>query len=218
MSSTDEVEREIERRLWGRKTDDREDPQVVLSARNEVERVTRRPEKKRRRKTEELEASEGQNSVSHNGGSREVGEYLTATRKKIGKVEQRKAVAEVKGPLIVVAKEDMFLPRKRATKHQNGGQGGLPEGEEKTEEGLVKEFRGEVEDLGASQFTGKDRKEWQRKKLAALGARAPKQMKIPLTILKGMRKAEKKREIVKREKLRDSHMLPTSNRKRKHGK
>ena len=51
-----------------------------------------------------------------------------------------------------------------------------------------------VEQLGASMFVGREKKAWELKRLKALGAKAPKNEKTPIFILKGMRAKAKERE------------------------
>eukprot|EP00802_Teleaulax_amphioxeia_P021925 Tamp_22323.p1 GENE.Tamp_22323~~Tamp_22323.p1 ORF type:complete len:326 (+),score=100.52 Tamp_22323:73-1050(+) len=58
-----------------------------------------------------------------------------------------------------------------------------------------------VEELGASRFEGRDKKQWELKRLKALGAKAPKNEKCPIFILKGMRAKAKEREA--KQKARD---------------
>jgi len=58
----------------------------------------------------------------------------------------------------------------------------------------------QVEDLGASQLTGKRKRDWEAKKIKERGGLPPKQPKIPINILKGMRAKQKEREQKKLQK------------------
>lgn len=55
-----------------------------------------------------------------------------------------------------------------------------------------------VEELGASQLSGKDKREYERKWLQRVGANPEKRNNIPYHILKGMRKKQSIRETKKR--------------------
>lgn len=57
----------------------------------------------------------------------------------------------------------------------------------------------EVTELGASQLEGKAKKEYETRKLLALGARKEKGQKMPLRMLQGIRKKSAKREAAQRE-------------------
>lgn len=58
---------------------------------------------------------------------------------------------------------------------------------------MFKNFRAEVEALGAAALDGADKKEYEARRLKALGASLPKSPKVPIHILKGMKeKMERK--------------------------
>ncbi|CAM9671872.1 unnamed protein product [Discosporangium mesarthrocarpum] len=51
-----------------------------------------------------------------------------------------------------------------------------------------------VTDLGAEQFTGKKKREYEKNKILEIGGKAPKQKKMPFVMLQGLRKKAKQRE------------------------
>ena len=61
------------------------------------------------------------------------------------------------------------------------------ETDEPSQKALFMDFRAEVEALGAAALTGVDKKEYEMKKLKALGATMPKSQKVPISILRGMK-------------------------------
>lgn len=54
---------------------------------------------------------------------------------------------------------------------------------------------------GASTLTGKEKKEYEAKKIMRLGGKAPPRLKTPIKILTGMKKKGKERELKKREEV-----------------
>ena len=54
---------------------------------------------------------------------------------------------------------------------------------------------------GASVLTGKEKKEYEAKKIMRLGGKAPKNIKTPIKILKGMKIKQKERETKKLEEV-----------------
>jgi hypothetical protein len=56
-----------------------------------------------------------------------------------------------------------------------------------------------VNEVGASSFVGREKKAWELQRLKALGAKAPKNEKVPIFILKGMRAKGKEREKKRKE-------------------
>ena len=61
----------------------------------------------------------------------------------------------------------------------------------------------EVEVLGASSFSGQKKRDFDKKQLERLGAKASKNQKMPLTMLRGMRKKQRQREDWERQDMRD---------------
>eukprot|EP00050_Salpingoeca_kvevrii_P017982 m.69823 g.69823 ORF g.69823 m.69823 type:complete len:271 (-) comp7839_c0_seq4:108-920(-) len=63
-----------------------------------------------------------------------------------------------------------------------------------------------VIELGASELTGKAKKDYDQKRLQQLGAKAPKNIKTPYNILTGMRKKQHERAVAERERAREEGM------------
>lgn len=72
---------------------------------------------------------------------------------------------------------------------------------------FVERFRHEVGALGAGGLQKRQRKAYDEALLTRLGFREPRRQKIPLTILEGMRRAEKKRQEKEKEKKREEGVL-----------
>ena len=68
-------------------------------------------------------------------------------------------------------------------------------------------LRQEVLELGATQLDKKAKKEWERRKLKALGARDDKAQKMPVKMLAGMRKKQAQREARRAEEERQSGVI-----------
>lgn len=72
---------------------------------------------------------------------------------------------------------------------------------------LVEKYRHEVGALGARGLKRRERKAYDNARLDALGFRAARNEKMPLTILEGRRRAEKKRAEKKKEKMKEEGVL-----------
>ena len=64
---------------------------------------------------------------------------------------------------------------------------------------LFKDLKMQVQSLGASQFSGWDKRDWEKKRNRNMGMKAQKNQKIPRKILNGIRKKQKEK-IQRREK------------------
>ena len=64
---------------------------------------------------------------------------------------------------------------------------------------LFKDLKMQVQSLGASQFSGWDKRDWEKKRNRNMGMKAQKNQKIPRKILNGIRKKQKEK-IERREK------------------
>ncbi|KAK3410276.1 hypothetical protein EUGRSUZ_J02277 [Eucalyptus grandis] len=58
----------------------------------------------------------------------------------------------------------------------------------------IRTIRRDVEFLGSSRMTWKERKELENKKVVSLGGKAPKKQRLPLSVARPMMKNQKKRE------------------------
>ncbi|KAL6063891.1 Coiled-coil domain-containing protein 137 [Balamuthia mandrillaris] len=70
----------------------------------------------------------------------------------------------------------------------------------------LKELSREVHDFGASQFTGRRKKQWDEQKIISLGGHASKKPKMPYHMLIGKKKKEAEREEKRIKKLKETGM------------
>ena len=74
----------------------------------------------------------------------------------------------------------------------------------------------EIHNLGRSQFTGKKKKKFEAEQYKTLTGRHKKREKIPVKIVRGIKKAQKKREVRMEKEARDSGVIqPSKKRKEK---
>ena len=79
---------------------------------------------------------------------------------------------------------------------------------------LFKDLKMQVQSLGASQFSGWDKRDWEKKRNRNMGMKAQKNQKIPRKILNGIRKKQKEK-IQRREKKPRKLILCLENIRRK---
>lgn len=72
----------------------------------------------------------------------------------------------------------------------------------------------EVSKLGGAELRGKARKQWELNQLVEMGAKVPKNPKVPFPILLGMRQKQMKRDEKLRQSAKDGFLLPQAISKR----